>query len=109
MKIQNRRRQQRYRFTEAVAICPVGISQVVDISSGGISVKCRCEKCLSKRWKIDILATTGIHLKDFSVEKVWESFENKRTYTPKFTTKLGVKFNSLSPKQRLALHHLISG
>ncbi len=108
LSIQNRRKQQRHHFTDTVTICPHGVSQVIDISSGGVSFRCRCEQCLPKKtWKIDIVDTTGIHLQEFPVEKVWESVEDKKKYTPILTTTVGVKFKSLSFQQRLALYELI--
>ncbi len=107
LSIQNRRKQQRHQFTDTVTICPNGVSQVIDISSGGISFRCRCEHCLSKRWKIDIVDTTGIHLQEFPVEKIWESVEDQKRYGSIYTVTVGVKFNGLSPKQYSALYQLI--
>jgi len=107
LNIQNRRIQQRHKFTDAVTICPEGIGQVIDVSSGGISFKCRCEQCLFKSWHVDIVdSKTGIHLKEFSVEKVWESV-NKKGYASIFATTVGVKFQSLRLKQQLALDELV--
>lgn len=108
MNVQNRRKQQRHELADTVTICPQGVSQVVDISSGGISFKCRCKQCFEKRWVVDIVdSNTGIHLQEFPVEKVWESVEDKKKYTPILTTTVGVKFKSLSFQQRLALYELI--
>ena len=108
LNVQNRRKQQRHKLTDAVTICSDGISQVIDISSGGMSFRCRCEQCLSKRWEIDIVdSTTGVHLQEFPVEKVWESVEDKKDYAPIFSTMVGVKFKSLSHEQLSALHQLI--
>jgi len=108
LSIQNRRKQQRHHFTDTVTICPHGVSQVIDISSGGVSFRCRCEQCLPKKtWKIDIVDTTGIHLQEFPVEKVWESVEDQKRYGSIYTVTVGVKFKSLSPEQHSALYELI--
>jgi len=107
LNIRNRRKQERHQFTDAVTICHEGISQVIDISSGGISFKCRCERCLSTKWKVDIIDSSGIHLQEYSVEKVWESVEDTQRDGNIFKTAVGVKFKSLSPEQASALHQLI--
>jgi len=108
LNVQNRRKQQRQELPDAVTICSDGVSQVIDISSGGMSFRCRCEQCLSKRWEVDIVdSITGVHLQEFPVEKVWESVEDKKGYTPIFSTTVGVKFKSLSLKQLSALYQLI--
>ena len=107
MNVQNRRKQQRHEFTNTVIITPDGVSQVIDISSGGVSFRCRCEQRLSARWKVDIVGKTGIHLQEFPVEKVWESVEDKKGYAPIFTTTVGVKFKNLSPKQLSVLYQLL--
>ena len=108
LNVQNRRKQQRHKLPDAVTICSDGVSQVIDISEGGISFRCRCEQCLSKRWDVDIVdSTTGAHLQEFPVEKVWESVEDKKDYAPIYSTTVGVKFKSLSLKQLSALYQLI--
>lgn len=108
LNVQNRRKQQRHEFSDAVTICSDGISQIIDISSGGMSFRCRCEQCLSKRCEVDIVdSTTGVHLQEFPVEKVWESVENGKGYAPIYSTTVGVKFKSLSRKQLSALYQLI--
>ena len=107
LSAQNRRIRQRHEFTNAAIITPEGISQLIDISSGGISFRCRCEQFLPKRWDIDIVDSSGIHLQEFSVEKVWESVQDKKGYGSIFTTTVGAKFKNLSPKQLLALYQLI--
>ena len=108
LNVQNRRKQQRHECPDAVTICPEGIGQVINVSSRGISFKCRCEQCLFKSWHVDIIdSKTGIHLKEFSVEKVWESVEDKKRYASIFATKVGVKFKNLPLKQQLALDELV--
>ncbi len=107
LNIRNRRKQERHQFTDAVTICHEGISQVIDISSGGISFKCRCERCLSTKWTVDIFDSNGIHLQQFPVEKVWESAEDKQRDANIFKTAVGVKFKSLSPEQASSLHQLM--
>ena len=105
--IRNRRKQKRHQVTDTVTICPEGIGQVIDISSGGISFKCHCERCLSTKWKTDIIDSNGIHLQEFPVEKVWESVEDKPKDAGIFKTAVGVKFKSLSPEQASALYQFI--
>lgn len=107
LNVQNRRKQLRHEFPDAVTICPKGISQVIDISSGGISLRCRCEQCLAKRWSVDIIDSNGIHLQEFPVEKVWESTGDQERYPSIFSTRVGVKFKRLSPKQQSALFQFI--
>jgi hypothetical protein len=107
LNLQNRRKQERHHFTNAVTICPEGINQVIDISSGGISFKCRCERCLLTKWKVDIIDTGGLHLYEFPVEKVWGSVEDKQRLADIFKTTVGVKFKSLSPEQASALYQFI--
>ena len=107
LNAQNRRMRQRHEFTNAAIITSKGISQLIDISSGGIAFKCRCEQSLSKRWDVDIVDSTGIHLREFPVEKVWESVEEKKGYGSIFTMTVGAKFKNLSPEQLLALYQLI--
>lgn len=108
MNVQNRRKQQRHEFPDVVTICPEGVSHVINISSGGISFKCRCEQCPLKRWDVDIVdSKTGIHLQGFPVERIWESAEDNKKYTSILATTVGVKFKSLPLKQQLALDKLI--
>lgn len=107
LNAQNRRRRQRHEFTNAAIITLKGISQLIDISSGGISFRCRKEQCFSKRWDVDIVDSSGIHLYELPVEKVWESVEEKKKYVSIFTTTVGVKFKRLSPKQLSALYRFI--
>ncbi len=108
LNVQNRRKQQRHDFTDAVTICSKGVSHVINFSSGGISIRCRCEQCLLKRWDVDIVdSKTGIHLQGVPVEKVWESVEDKKRYTSILSTTVGVKFKGLSFKQQLAIDELI--
>jgi len=109
LNAQNRRKQQRFEFTNTAIVTPNGVSQLIDISSGGVSFRCRREQWLSERWKVDIVGRTGIHLQEFPVEKVWELVEDKKGYAPIFTTTMGVKFKSLSPKQLSALYQLLYG
>lgn len=108
LTVKNRRKQQRHNFPTAVTICPNGVSQVIDISSGGISFKCRCEQCLLKEWQVDIVDSMGTHLIDFHVEKMWESVEDKMNCASMFTTTVGVKFKHLTAKQQLSLYELVS-
>ncbi len=110
LNIQNRRIQQRREFPDAITICPEGVSQVVDISSGGISFKCCCEVCFPERWELDIVNSTGGHLQEFLVEKVWEESikdDNGNGCTSIYTRRVGVKFKNLSIKQQSALYELI--
>jgi hypothetical protein len=108
LNAQNRRKWQRHDFPDIVTICSDGVSQVIDINSGGMSFKCRCEQCLSKRWEVDIIdSTTGVHLQEFPVEKVWELVEDQKGYASVFSTTVGVKFKSLSLKQLSTLYQLI--
>ena len=107
LNVQNRRKQQRHEFPDAVTICPEGISQVIDISSGGISLRCRCEQCLTERWLVDIVDSKRTDVLDFPVEKVWESAGDQKRYPSIFSTRVGVKFKRLSPKQQSALFQLI--
>lgn len=107
LNAQNRRKWQRHKFTDTAIITPKGISQLINISSGGISFRCRGEQCLSKRWQVDIVDSSGIHLHVFPVEKVWESVEDKKGYSPIFTTTVGVKFKRLSLRQLSALYHFL--
>ena len=108
LNVQNRRKQQRHEFPDVVTICVKGVSHVININSGGISFRCRCKQCLLKKWDVDIVdSKTGIHLQGFPVEKIWESAENKKNYTPILVTTVGVKFKSLSFKQQLAIDELI--
>lgn len=107
---QNRRIQQRREFPDAITICSEGISQVVDISSGGISFMCCCEVCFPERWELDIVNSAGSHLREVLVEKVWEEpvKENGGNGPPSiYTRKVGVKFKHLSIKQQSALYELI--
>ncbi len=110
LNVQNRRKQQRHECPDAVTICLEGISQVVDISSGGISFKCCCEVCYPERWELDIVDSAGSHLREVLVEKVWEEpvKENGGNGPPSiYTRKVGVKFKYLSIKQQSALYELI--
>jgi hypothetical protein len=107
LNIQNRRKQERHQYTEAVTLCPEGLSQVIDICSGGISFKCCCERCLITKWKVDIVDSCGIHLQELPVEKVWESVEDKKNDDYIYKTAVGVKFKDLSPEQASALYQLI--
>ena len=107
LSIQNRRKQQRHHFTDTVTICPHGVSQVIDISSGGISFRCRNEQNIPKKWLIDIVDSTGIHLEEFPVERIWKSAEDKKRHTCKYITTVGLKFKRLSLEQRLALYELL--
>jgi hypothetical protein len=84
-----------------------GISQVINISSGGISFRSRCKQCLLKKWKVDIVDSMGTHLQALPVEKIWESAGDKKGYAPVFTTMVGVRFQHLSAAQQLALDELI--
>jgi len=107
LSTQDRRKEQRYHLTTAVSICQKGVSQVIDISSGGIAFRCRCEQCLLKKWQVDIVDSMGTHLQELPVEKVWESVGDKKDYASVFTTTVGVKFQHLSAAQQLALDELI--
>jgi len=110
LNIQNRRIQQRRECPDAITICSEGISQVVDISSGGISFKCCCEVCFPEIWELDIVDSEGSHLQEFLVEKVWEESvknNNGNGYASIYTRRVGVKFKNLSIKQQSALYELI--
>ena len=107
MEDQDRRKHLRHEFNDVVTIFAKGISQVIDISSGGISFKCRREQRVPKRWQIDIVDSTGIHLHGFPVERIWKSAEDKKKHVSKCITTVGMKFKSLSLEQRLALYELI--
>jgi hypothetical protein len=117
LQIQDRRIQQRREFLDAITICSYaiticseGISQVVDISSGGISFKCCCEVGFPERWELDIVDSAGSHLRDVLVEKVWEESikdNNGNGHPSIYKRKVGVKFKHLSIKQQSALYELI--
>lgn len=110
LNVQNRRKQQRHECPDAVTICLEGISQVVDISSGGISFKCCCEVCYPERWEFDIVNSTGSHLQGCLVEKVWEESvkdNNGNGHASIYTRRVGVKFKNLSIKQKSALYELM--
>ncbi|OEU54444.1 MAG: hypothetical protein BA862_06125 [Desulfobulbaceae bacterium S3730MH12] len=107
LNIQDRRKHQRHEFNDVVTIGAKGISQVIDISSGGISFRCRNEQNIPKKWLIDIVDSTGIHLEEFPVERIWKSAEDKKKHTCKYITTVGLKFKRLSLEQRVALYELI--
>ncbi|MBE0582208.1 MAG: PilZ domain-containing protein [Desulfofustis sp.] len=89
-----------------VVVTPEGVCQLGDISQGGISFKCLYLQTLPETYQIDILNTSGTHLENLSIEKVWESREKKVNITDIFAQRVGARFKELSLEQESKLCQL---
>lgn len=101
------RRYQRYEIDNVVVVTPEGVCQLDDISQGGLSFKCLYLQNLPETYQIDILSTSGTHLENLSIEKVWESREKKTKLGDIFTQRVGARFKALSSEQESNLRHII--
>jgi hypothetical protein len=101
------RHHKRYELEDVVVVTPEGVCQLNDISEGGLSFKCLYLQNLPDTWTIDLLNTSGTHLHNIEVEKVWESLDSQKTFTNIFALKVGARFKKLSLEQEGMLRHLI--
>jgi len=109
LDLQNRRKQQRRKFTAAVTIYPQGVGQVIDVSAGGVAFRCYHEQYLLEGGTVDIIDAGGSHLAELPVKKVWESAGEQKSGDSISVTTVGVKFVGLSPEQQVALYELLYG
>ncbi|MGW8193870.1 MAG: hypothetical protein ACWGOX_06350 [Desulforhopalus sp.] len=75
----------------------------MNISLGGFSFRCLCSLCLRESWIVDIIHSSGAHLQDIAIEKIWQREDNNARYASIYTRTIGVKFKALSPEQLLAI------
>lgn len=102
------RLHQRYEIDDVVVVTPQGVCQLGDISEGGISFKCLYLQELPEAYTIDLLNTSGIHLQNLPVEKVWESPDKKQGSGTTFALRVGARFTSLSHNQESILRLMIN-
>jgi len=107
LKNQDRRQHQRIDLTDTVVMNPLGVCEVIEMSTGGFSFKCIFEHNLSDIWMVDILNNSGVYLQQFPVEKIWETAQDDQLSTSRCGVEVGVRFKDLSPEQQETLDHLV--
>ena len=103
----DQRKHRRISISSAVAITPTGACQVFYISSGGLSFRCLDTQSLPDELTVDVLDSSGFHLENCAVQKIWEEQENGSQYRSIFAQGVGVKFKKLTEDQQQALNQLL--
>lgn len=101
------RRYPRYEVEDVVVVTAEGVCQLGDLSEGGLSFKCLYLQNLPDTCTIDLLNTSGMHLHNVEVHKVWEVKNSQHDLTDLFSLTVGVKFKDLTPEQEAVLRLMI--
>lgn len=108
MKYSSQRKSIRLEENGGVALTPIGVCQVINLSKGGLLLKCFQELEFPHEWTMDIYDEKGLNLQDLRVKKVWA----KRLGDPNISSNpqvgVGVAFENLSASQEVQLYsHLL--
>ncbi len=107
--ILEQRRHQRFVIPEAIVVTPGNVCQLVNLSSGGLSLTCIRAVGLPTKWSLDIIiAGTDFHLKQIPVELLWVRLNEHREFLAMHEGTAGIKFDGIQPSQRVMLDNLIS-
>ncbi len=72
------------------------VFRLLDISEGGLSFRCLQSETLSSTWSANIfIGPASVHLKNISLQLIWEKPDNMPSFLSMPTKEVGVKFDTL--------------
>ncbi len=89
---------------ESILVSRHDVFRLLDISAGGLSFRCLQSETLPSTWSANIfIAPASFHLKNISLQLVWEKPDNMPSFLSMPTKEVGVKFdpNDTSLKDQL--------
>jgi hypothetical protein len=109
MTITELRKHKRFVIPEAIVVTPGNVCQLVNISAGGLSLKCIRAVGLPTKWSLDlIIAGSDFHLKQLPVELLWVKLNEHREFLAMHEGTAGIQFDGLRNAQRVMLDNFIS-
>ena len=108
MKNVDQRKGKRFKIKGGIALTPNGVCQVINISKGGLSLKCFKEVAFPHEWTMDIYDETDLNLQELKVKKVWEKILSVQGAHADSQVEAGVAFknSSSSLEAQLQVHLL---
>ena len=96
MKCFDQRNCNRFKVIGGIALTPNGVCQVVNLSEGGLSLKCFCGLGFPHECTMDIFDETDLNLHELKVKKVWEKRPSKSGNPLQSELEVGGSFENLS-------------
>ena len=87
-----------------IALTQKGVCQVVNLSKGGVSLKCFSELEYPNEFTMDIYDETGLDLQAIKVKKVWEKRPSNPSSLLQSGLEFGGSFENLSTSQEAQLY-----
>lgn len=99
----NQRKSERFEPNGAIAITINGVCKVVNISSGGVALKCVADCVLPPEWAMDICDVNGACVEQLQVRKIWQRPEKTDSSTPPLFVNIGCCFQDQINSQKIEL------
>jgi len=108
-KIPEQRKHKRYEIPEALVVTPGNVCQLINISTGGLSLNCIRAVDLPTKWSLDIIiAGSDFYLKQLPVELLWIKLNDRLRSLSMPEGNAGIKFDGIHLSQRILLDNFIS-
>jgi len=107
VKYSDQRNSKRFKAKGGIALTSNGVCQVVNLSLGGLALKCFPELVFPPEWTMDIYDETGLNLQELKVKKIWTKRPDNPVSTLQSEVEVGGEFENLSSSQEAHLYSYI--